>query len=151
GEEYQLRALSGPPLNALAQLREPRKTPILALTFAGTEIVRSDDIRKDPRYGQSAPHFGVPEGHPAVVSYLAVPVVAPNCRVLGGLFFGHDEPGVFQEETESLIAAIASQAAVAIDNARLHRATETEIKHRRRAEHANELLIDEIKHRVKNT
>jgi signal transduction histidine kinase/CheY-like chemotaxis protein len=36
------------------------------------------------------------------------------------LFFGHSEVGVFDERTEQLIVGVASQAAVAIDNARLY-------------------------------
>lgn len=34
-----------------------------------------DDITKDPRYGKSAPHAGMPKGHLPVRSYLAVPVI----------------------------------------------------------------------------
>ena len=41
-------------------------------------------------------------------------------EVLGGLFFGHPEAGVFSEWDERLIVGIAAQAAVAIDNARLY-------------------------------
>jgi PAS domain S-box-containing protein len=151
GEEYRLYSLSGASRDAFEPLGMPRNTAVFEPTFRGTGIVRSDDIRKDSRYGGNAPHHGMPEGHLPVVSYLAVPVVSSNGEVLGGLFFGHDEPGVFQQETEDLIAAIASLGAFAIDNARLHRATEVEIEERRRAERANQLLINEIKHRVKNT
>jgi two-component sensor histidine kinase len=38
-----------------------------------------------------------------------------------------------------------------MDNARLHRAAEVEIEQRRKAEDVKELLLNEIKHRVKNT
>jgi PAS domain S-box-containing protein len=151
GEEYMLYSLSGASPEAFEKLGVPRNTELFEATFRGTAIVRSDDIRKDPRYGKNAPHFGMPKGHLPVVSYLAVPVVSSNGLVLGGLFFAHDKPGIFQADTEGLIASIASLAAFAIDNARLHRATEAEIEERRRAERANELLVNEIKHRVKNT
>jgi two-component sensor histidine kinase len=114
-------------------------------------VVRSGDIRKDRRYGQNAPHEGMPEGHLPVVSYLAVPVISASGEVIGGLFFGHDEPDRFGPETEALISAIAAQAAVAIDNARLHNAAQIEIAQRKDAEAAKELLLHEIKHRVKNT
>ncbi|AKJ03559.1 Sensory box histidine kinase [Archangium gephyra] len=40
-------------------------------------------------------------------------------EVLGGLFFGHPVPGVFTEREERLVAGLAAQAAVAMDNARL--------------------------------
>jgi signal transduction histidine kinase len=82
--------------------------------------VRSDDITKDPRYGKMAPHYGMPKGHLPVRSYLAVPVVSRSGEVLGGLFFGHPQPGVFTERSERLIVGIAAQASVAADNARLY-------------------------------
>jgi signal transduction histidine kinase/ActR/RegA family two-component response regulator len=40
--------------------------------------------------------------------------------VIGGLFFGHSSTGVFTERSERLIAGVAAQAAVSIDNARLY-------------------------------
>ena len=54
-----------------------------------------------------APHHGMPEGHLPVRSYLAVPVVSRSGEVIGGLFFGHPEPGVFTERAERLVAGIA--------------------------------------------
>jgi PAS domain S-box-containing protein len=51
-----------------------------------------------------------------------VPVVSRSGEVQGGLFFGHDQPGVFTVETEQLITALAGHAALAIDNARLYQA-----------------------------
>ena len=121
GESYLLYTLSGVPRDAFAQFPMPRNTQVFAPTFAGAGIVRSDDITKDPRYGRNAPHRGQPEGHLPVRSYLAVPVVSRSGEVLGGLFFGHPRPGVFTARAEQLVSGIASQAAVAIDNARLYR------------------------------
>ncbi|MDB5706158.1 MAG: hypothetical protein JWN66_3274 [Sphingomonas bacterium] len=151
GESYQLYTLSGAPREAFEKFGMPRNTAIFAPTFAGAEVIRSDDIRQDPRYGESSPHHGMPTGHLPVVSYLAVPVISSSGEVLGGLFFGHDEPGKFGPEAETLVLAIAGQAAVAMDNARLHKSAQLEIEQRKRAEDAKELLLHEIKHRVKNT
>ncbi|HEX4635191.1 MAG TPA: PAS domain S-box protein [Rhizomicrobium sp.] len=151
GESYLLFSLSGASKQSFEQLGMPRNTAIFAPTFHGKGIVRSGDIRKDPRYGLNGPHFGMPKGHLPVVSYMAIPVMSSNGEVHGGLFFGHDQPNMFTEESQSLVAAIASLAAVAMDNARLHRAAEIEIEQRRKAEDAKELLLNEIKHRVKNT
>ena len=151
GETYFLYALSGAPREAFDKMGMPRNTAVFADTFAGMGVVRSDDIRKDPRYGRNAPHRGMPAGHLPVVSYLAVPVVSSSGEVIGALFFGHDEPDRFAAETEALITAIAAQAAVAIDNARLHHAAQIEIGQRKAAEDARELLLHEVKHRVKNT
>jgi PAS domain S-box-containing protein len=84
-------------------------------------LVRSDDVTEDPRYGLSAPHHGMPEGHLPVRSYLAAPVISRTGEVLGGLFFGHNEPGVFTERAERILAGIAAQAAIAMDNTKLIR------------------------------
>jgi PAS domain S-box-containing protein len=102
----------------------PRNTKVFAPTFAGEGVVRSDDITKDPRYGKNPPYNGKPKGHLPVVSYLAVPVISRTGEVIGGLFFGHSEPGVFNERHERLIVGIAAQAAIAIDNARLYHAAQ---------------------------
>ena len=96
--------------------------------------MRSDDILKDARYGKSAPYHGMPEGHLPVRSYLAVPVMSRSGEVLGGLFFGHSQPHVFSERAERLVTALAAQAAVAIDNARLYQLSQKEISARKDAE-----------------
>ena len=57
-------------------------------------------------------------------SYLAVPVISRSGEVIGGLFFGHPQPGVFTERAERLIVGVAAQAAIAIDNARLYEAAQ---------------------------
>ncbi|HEU0060780.1 MAG TPA: response regulator [Hyphomicrobiaceae bacterium] len=136
GESYTLYTLSGAPREAFAKFPMPRNTEVFSPTFRGTGIVRSPDITKDPRYGKNAPYRGMPRGHLPVCSYLAVPVVARSGEVLGGLFFGHSEPGVFGERAERIVAAIASQAAIAIDKARLYRAAQAEIERRRKIEAA---------------
>jgi signal transduction histidine kinase/ActR/RegA family two-component response regulator len=61
-------------------------------------------------------------------------VVSRGGEVIGGLFFGHSEAGILTERAERLIASVASQAAVAIDNARLYD------KVRRAAEEREQLL-----------
>ena len=119
GESYQLYTLSGVPREKFAAFPMPRNTPVFSPTFEGKGIVRSGDITKDPRYGQNFPHFGMPKGHLPVRSYLAVPVTSQSGEVLGGLFYGHEDADVFGQDSESLVATIAAQAAVAIENARL--------------------------------
>lgn len=122
GETYLLYTLSGAPREAFANFPMPRNTGVFAPTFRGEGVLRSADITKDPRFGQNAPHFGMPKGHLPVCSYLAAPVISRTGEVLGGLFFGHSERGVFTARSERLVVGIASQAAIAIDNARLYRA-----------------------------
>lgn len=83
-----------------------------------------------------------------VRSYLAAPVVSRSGEVLGGLFFGHPEPGKFTERSERLLAGIAAQAAITIDNARLLQAAEREVAERRRAEGALQTLNATLEQRV---
>jgi PAS domain S-box-containing protein len=136
GSVYQLYALSGARREDFDKLGHPRATAVFGPTFRGEGIVRSDDITRDPRYGRSAPHFGMPPGHLAVRSYLALPVKSQSGEVLGGLFLAHSQPGVFTDKSEKLIASIATQAAVAIDNAGLY---ERERAARAQAEHMSAL------------
>lgn len=119
GERLHLYTLSGADRAAFDSMGRPRATDIFGPTFRNETIIRSDDITLDRRYGRNEPHRGMPEGHLPVRSYLAVPVVSRSEEVLGGLIFGHPEPDRFTERHERLITGIASQAAVAIDNARL--------------------------------
>lgn len=111
--------VSGYPKGALKNLAIPRDTLLLHPTFNGKEVVRSDDITKDPRYGQNHPYYGMPEGHFSIVSYLAAPVVSAKGVVMGGLFLGHPEAGKFNLHHENLISNITAQAAIALDNSRL--------------------------------
>jgi len=122
GESFRLYTLSGVSREAFSKFPMPRNTKVFGPTFHGTGVVRSADITGDPRYGRNPPYHGQPEGHPPVVSYLAVPVVSHTGEVLGGLFFGHGQPGVFTERHERIAVGIASWAAVAMDNARLYEA-----------------------------
>ncbi|HEY3929817.1 MAG TPA: PAS domain-containing protein [Candidatus Koribacter sp.] len=128
GESYTLYTISGVPREAFSKFPMPRNTEVFAPTFMGTGTVRSADITKDPRYGKNTPRNGMPEGHLPVRSYLAVPVVSGSGKVLGGLFFGHPEPGKFTPEAEHLVESIASQAAVAVDNAQLNDGLSRQLK-----------------------
>jgi signal transduction histidine kinase len=126
----------------------PRKTAVFAPTFDGTAIVRSDDITSDARYGLSEPHRGVPAGHLPVRSYLAAPVKSTSGEVLGGLFFGHADAAKFNARHEELLAGLAANAAVAIDNARLVQTVQLELEQRRRAETELQMLNSTLEHRV---
>jgi PAS domain S-box-containing protein len=120
GEAYSLVAIAGARREDFEQFGMPRNTAVFSMTFSGEGIFRSDDITRDPRYGKNSPYHGMPDGHLPVTSYLAVPVISQSGAVTGGLFFGHPEPGVFTPEHESLVNAIATQAAIALDNAKLY-------------------------------
>lgn len=134
GESYMLYTLSGTSREQFAPFPMPRNTALFEPTFQGTGVVRIPDVTQDPRYGQNAPHYGLPPGHLPVTSYLAVPVVSRLGEVLGGLFFGHPDVGVFTDRHERIVVGLAAQAAVAMDNARLFAAAQHEIAERKQME-----------------
>jgi PAS domain S-box-containing protein len=119
GQSYLLYSLSGAAWERFASFPMPRNIAVFAPTFEGNGIVRSGDITKDSRLGHNPPWFGMPSEHLPVRSYLAVPVKSQTGEVLGGLFYGHEQPDVFAQDSEDLVATVAAQAAVAIENARL--------------------------------
>ncbi|MDN4055009.1 ATP-binding protein [Massilia sp. YIM B02763] len=131
GESYTLYTIAGVPKEHFSQFPLPRNTHLFGPTFSGEGTIRSDDIRRDPRYGKLAPHYGMPAGHLPVRSYLAVPVKLGNGEVIGGLFFGHENAGVFRPEHEKLVETLAAQAAIGMNKATLYREA---LLARRRAE-----------------
>jgi PAS domain S-box-containing protein len=124
GESYLLYSLSGASMDDFRNFPMPRNTDIFAPTFAGTGVVRSADVTRDPRYGHHDTYHGMPKGHLKVVSYLAVPVIARSGEVIGGLFFGHAQAGQFDERAERLALGLSAQAAISIENARLVQAAQ---------------------------
>jgi PAS domain S-box-containing protein len=141
GESYMLYTLSGVPREAFSRFPMPRNTAVFAPTFEGKGIVRSPDILQDARYGKSDPHYGMPKGHLPVRSYLAAPVISRSGEVLGGLFFGHPAVGVFDANHEAILAGIAAQAAIAIDNSRLYRVAQAaETRYRKLVETLPQLV-----------
>jgi signal transduction histidine kinase len=86
-------------------------SPIVERTLLDHEPVRSEDIRRDPR---TTFELDVP-----IKSYLAVPVAGRGGTTIGALLFGHERARVFSPVTERLLEGVASQAAIAMDNARL--------------------------------
>ncbi len=140
GESYTLYTISGVPREHFSKFPMPRNTAVFDPTFKGLGTVRSGDITKDARYGKNAPYYGKPKGHLPVCSYLAVPVTSRKGEVFGGLFFGHAEADKFSEVHERLVEAVARQAGVAIENARLF---ESEQRARTRAE-KSEAVVQNI-------
>lgn len=124
GEVFTLYTLSGAPREAFDKFGHPRATQLFGPTFRGEGPIRIDDVLADSRYGQSAPHYGMPPSHLPVRSYLAVPVISQSQGVLGGLFFGHPDAGMFSARSERIVTGIAAQAALAIENAQMYQAAQ---------------------------
>ena len=116
-----LYALSGISRERSAALHIPQIASLLEPEFRGERVLRINDLLENPRIAERITFDEFPSGYPPLRSYLAAPVVSRQGKRLGGLFFAHSSPGVFSERVERLITAIAAQAAIALDNARLYR------------------------------
>ena len=122
GESDLFFALSGAPREAFGNLGLPRQTDYLTSTFHGRSLERLADVTLDPRHDLDALHLGIPVKSLSVRSYLALPVSSRSGEVLGRLFFGHPETGVFTSVHEVTLVGVAAHAAIAMENARLYRA-----------------------------
>lgn len=105
---------SGMPAEARARIGAlPQGRGILGLLITDARPLRLRDLRDHPASA------GVPANHPPMRSFMGVPVVSGG-RVFGNLYvtekIGADE---FSEDDLSLLEVLATQAAVAIENARL--------------------------------
>jgi signal transduction histidine kinase/CheY-like chemotaxis protein len=103
-------------------------------------VSRSDDLTDDPRYGPKVPFKVMQAGQRPTRSYLATPVRSGAGELLGGLFFGHPEPGFFHERDGRLVAGLAAHAGIAVDNAHLYQ----EAREARAAAEAANGLKDEF-------
>jgi len=84
-------------------------------------LVRLDDLSL---HGGPRPVPAAGNGLSPLRSYLAVPVVSGDGEPLGSLYLGHSEPGAFTGAHESLLAAFAAPAGIAIEHA--HRSAAAE-------------------------
>ncbi|WP_370664087.1 hybrid sensor histidine kinase/response regulator [Massilia rubra] len=124
GDLFTLHTVAGVPPPEFEIDGELRTSALFGPNLRGEEVLRSDDIRTDPRHAAFQPHAGLADEQAGVRSYLAVPVIARSGEVLGSLFFSHPETAIFSERTERIVGGIAAQAAVAIDNTRLYEAAQ---------------------------
>ncbi|MGK6352628.1 PAS domain S-box protein [Parapedobacter sp. DT-150] len=90
---------------------EPVQTQLSAINLRDIRNERHMSLALDDRLPEKQ--------RPVVSSYLQVPVTSSNGLVVGELFFGHPEPGMFDSRHEELVNSIASQAAIALDNSKL--------------------------------
>jgi signal transduction histidine kinase len=87
---------------------------ILGLLIRDAEPLRLPDLTRHPG------SHGFPPGHPPMRSFLGVPIVLRD-KVFGNLYLTDKTTAeVFTDIDEELVVGLASAAAVAIDNVRLH-------------------------------
>lgn len=93
-----------------ARRESPRDAARRVASAFAQGVARASDLRA----------VGVPRGHPIVRSFLGAPLLDREGKVRGGLLLGHSDPDRFTKDDETLLKALAAQAAVAIENARLY-------------------------------
>lgn len=106
----------------------PKGHGILGRLIADPRPLRLENMDADP--GAS----GSPGAHPAMKSFLGVPIVARG-EVFGNLYLTEKAGGAFTETDETSVVVLAGWAAIAIENARLYRDA---VKRGKEAEHAVE-------------
>ncbi|MFJ8665483.1 GAF domain-containing protein [Streptomyces sp. NPDC093600] len=89
------------------------RTGVIGALLQDPRPLRLDDLTTDPR------SCGVPAGHPAMHSFLGVPIRV-HTEVFGNLYLTEKRGGPFTEEDLALLRVLASQAGIAIGNARLY-------------------------------
>ena len=92
----------------------PRGRGILGVLIRDARPLRLHDIADDER------SVGFPPSHPPMKTFLGVPVLLRG-TAYGNLYLTEKEGGAdFTDEDEEIVTLLASQAAVAIENARLY-------------------------------
>ncbi|MEU7277394.1 GAF domain-containing protein [Streptomyces sp. NPDC045431] len=86
---------------------------VLGALIRDGEPLRLDDLTADPR------SCGVPPGHPRMRTFLGVPIRV-DTEVFGNLYLTEKRAGTFTEEDLAMLRVLASQAGIAIGNARLY-------------------------------
>lgn len=97
----------------------PEGRGLLGVLLHEGNTLRLDDMNKDPR------SVGFPPNHPVMTSLLGAPVVWRG-QIIGNLYLTDKQgaPG-FDQRDEELLRLLATWAAVAINNARLHQKLES--------------------------
>lgn len=88
-------------------------TGLLGALIEQGEPLRSDHLADDPR------SCGVPPGHPVMHSFLGAPIRVHR-KVFGNIYLAEKETGHFTDTDMTLLRVLASQAGIAIGNARLY-------------------------------
>jgi signal transduction histidine kinase len=92
----------------------PHGRGILGVLIRDARPLRLHDLAQDPR------SVGFPPNHPPMSTFLGVPILLRGVA-FGNLYLTEKEGGEdFAAEDEELVTLLASQAAVAVENARLY-------------------------------
>src|SRR5436190_6898588 len=142
-QELYLRFAIGHSPDVVKNLRIKIGNGVTGTAAMERRIVVVDDVRTYPRYIEAVK---------TTRSELAVPLISQG-RVVGVLDIQSPEPGYFREDQGRLLTLLASQIAIAIENARVY---ESEVRNREllallydiSLEMGSTLEIDELVHKI---
>jgi signal transduction histidine kinase len=122
----------------------PRGHGLLGAVITAAKPIRSADIAKHPQ------RSGFPAHHPPMKSFLGVPV-AVRGTVFGNLYLTEKiGASSFSDEDEAIAVLLAAQAAVAVENARLHEDEERLLGQVREMQRQRELSLAMMNHELRN-
>jgi len=116
----------------------PRGRGVLGALIEDARPLRLDDLSADPR------SVGFPEHHPPMRTFLGVPIRLRGV-VYGNLYLTEKSDGdPFTQEDEELVVMLSSQAAVAVENARLYEAATRWLKQLESLNEIANALVSEV-------
>jgi len=123
----------------------PRGRGLLGHVIREAKPVRTSDLNRHPQ------RYGFPPHHPPMTSFLGVPVKG-RTGVFGNLYLtekiGAPE---FSDEDEAIAVLLASQAAVAVENARLYGESEQLLGQIRAMQRQRDLFFAMMNHELRNS
>jgi signal transduction histidine kinase len=115
----------------------PHGRGILGALIQDAKPLRLDDLAKDAR------SVGFPANHPPMRTFLGVPILLRGVAY-GNLYLTEKEEGaLFTDEDEELTTLLSTQAAVAIENARLYEAATRWLKQLESLNEVSNALVSE--------
>ncbi len=122
----------------------PRGRGLLGHVIREAKPIRTADINRHPH------RYGFPPHHPRMKSFLGVPVKGP-AGVFGNLYLTEKiDAEEFSAEDEAIAVLLASQAAVAVENARLHGESEQLVGQIRAMQRQRDLFFAMMNHELRN-
>jgi signal transduction histidine kinase len=123
----------------------PRGRGLLGAVIREGKPIRSADINRHPQ------RYGFPPHHPPMASFLGVPVKGPP-SIFGNLYLTEKiDATEFSDEDEAIAVLLASQAAVAVENARLHGARDQLVAQIRAMQRQRDLFFAMMNHELRNS
>ncbi len=122
----------------------PRGNGVLGLLIEDPRPVRVADLSQHPKA------YGFPNHHPIMRSFLGVPIVGREGPI-GNLYLTEkiDFPE-FSEEDEAVAVMLASHAAVAVENARLHEQEARLLKELKSMQRSRDRFSAMVNHELRN-